>query len=89
MQREKDFISHSVFQGHYRFCDALSLLGQQMKALQANEKGQNLCRDSPEGIKDLIQQHEKLKKQMEEIKGNSLSTLRESQNQSSIFCDSN
>ncbi|KAJ7320569.1 hypothetical protein JRQ81_020080 [Phrynocephalus forsythii] len=55
--------------GHYRFCDALSLLGQTMKALQANEKGQDLCRDSPEGIKDLIQQHEKLKKQMEEIKG--------------------
>uniref|UniRef100_A0ABM5FXV1 RING-type E3 ubiquitin transferase n=1 Tax=Pogona vitticeps TaxID=103695 RepID=A0ABM5FXV1_9SAUR len=54
--------------GHYRFCDALSLLGQHARALQANEKGQELCKDSPEGIKDLIQQHEKLKKQMEEIK---------------------
>ncbi|KAL8190532.1 UNVERIFIED_CONTAM: hypothetical protein K2H54_055395 [Gekko kuhli] len=55
--------------GHYRFCDALSLLGEHKKALEANERGQELCSDSPEGIKDLIQQHEKLKKQMEEIRG--------------------
>ncbi|XP_042315992.1 E3 ubiquitin-protein ligase TTC3 isoform X2 [Sceloporus undulatus] len=55
--------------GHYRFCDALSLLGEHTKALQANEKGQELCRDNPEGINDLTQQHEKLKKQMEEIRG--------------------
>ncbi|XP_054829131.1 E3 ubiquitin-protein ligase TTC3 [Eublepharis macularius] len=55
--------------GHYRFCDALSLLGEHRKALEANEKGQELCSSSPEGIKDLIQQHEKLKKQTEEIQG--------------------
>ncbi|XP_060626325.2 E3 ubiquitin-protein ligase TTC3 [Anolis sagrei] len=55
--------------GHYRFCDALSLLGENAKALQANEKGQELCKDSPEGIKDLTQQHEKLKKQIGDIRG--------------------
>ncbi|XP_077198783.1 E3 ubiquitin-protein ligase TTC3 [Paroedura picta] len=55
--------------GHYRFCDALSLLGEHKKALEANERGQQLCSNSPEGIKDLTQQHEKLKKQMEEIRG--------------------
>ncbi|XP_066477268.1 E3 ubiquitin-protein ligase TTC3 isoform X2 [Tiliqua scincoides] len=55
--------------GHYRFCDALSLLGEHRKALEANERGQELCRNNPEGIKDLTQQHDKLKKQMEEIRG--------------------
>ncbi|XP_062982703.1 E3 ubiquitin-protein ligase TTC3 isoform X1 [Elgaria multicarinata webbii] len=54
--------------GHYRFCDALSLMGKLKEALQANERGQELCRDNPEGIKDLIQQHEKLKMQIEEIR---------------------
>ncbi|XP_048351643.1 E3 ubiquitin-protein ligase TTC3 isoform X2 [Sphaerodactylus townsendi] len=55
--------------GHYRYCDALTLLGEHRKALEANERGQELCSESPEGIKDLIQQHEKLKKQMEDIRG--------------------
>nr|XP_056714474.1 E3 ubiquitin-protein ligase TTC3 [Euleptes europaea] len=55
--------------GHYRYCDALSLLGEHRKALEANERGQELCSNSPEGIKDLTQQHEKLKKPMEEIRG--------------------
>ncbi|XP_060090251.1 E3 ubiquitin-protein ligase TTC3 [Heteronotia binoei] len=55
--------------GHYRFCVALSLLGEHKKALEANESGQQLCSSSPEGIKDLIQQHEKLKKQMDESRG--------------------
>ncbi|XP_062833223.1 E3 ubiquitin-protein ligase TTC3 isoform X3 [Anolis carolinensis] len=55
--------------GHYRFCDALSLLGENTKALQANEKGQELCKESPEGIKDLTQQHEKLRKQIGDIRG--------------------
>ncbi|XP_070606507.1 E3 ubiquitin-protein ligase TTC3 isoform X2 [Erythrolamprus reginae] len=54
--------------GHYRFCDALSFLGEHRKALKANEKGQDLCRENPEGMKSLIEQHEKLKKQMEEAR---------------------
>lgn len=57
-------------QGHYRFCDALSFLGEHRKALEANERGQDLCRDNPEGMKGLIEQHEKLKNQMEEARGN-------------------
>ncbi|XP_034297822.1 E3 ubiquitin-protein ligase TTC3 isoform X2 [Pantherophis guttatus] len=55
--------------GHYRFCDALSFLGEHRKALEANERGQDLCRDNPEGMKGLIEQHEKLKNQMEEARG--------------------
>ncbi|CAI5772569.1 E3 ubiquitin-protein ligase TTC3 isoform X1 [Podarcis lilfordi] len=55
--------------GHYRFCDSLYLLGEHKKALEANEKGQELCRNNPEGIKDLIQQHEKFKKQIDEMRG--------------------
>uniref|UniRef100_A0A670KA14 RING-type E3 ubiquitin transferase n=1 Tax=Podarcis muralis TaxID=64176 RepID=A0A670KA14_PODMU len=50
------------------------LLGEHKKALEANEKGQELCRNNPEGIKDLIQQHEKFKKQIDEMRGN-LSSL--------------
>ncbi|KAM3837204.1 E3 ubiquitin-protein ligase TTC3 isoform 3-T3 [Vipera latastei] len=55
--------------GHYRFCDALSFLGEHRKALEANERGQDLCRENPEGMKGLIEQHEKLKNQMEEARG--------------------
>ncbi|XP_063161434.1 E3 ubiquitin-protein ligase TTC3 isoform X2 [Candoia aspera] len=55
--------------GHYRFCDALSFLDEHRKALEANKRGQDLCRENPKGIKGLIEQHEKLKKQMEEARG--------------------
>ncbi|KAM6448322.1 E3 ubiquitin-protein ligase TTC3 isoform 2-T4 [Liasis olivaceus] len=55
--------------GHYRFCDALSFLGEHRKALEANERGQDLCKENPEGVKGLIEQYEKLKKQMEEARG--------------------
>ncbi|XP_013911713.1 PREDICTED: E3 ubiquitin-protein ligase TTC3 isoform X2 [Thamnophis sirtalis] len=55
--------------GHYRFCDALSFLGEHRKALEANERGQVLCRENPEGVKGLIEQHEKLKNQMEDARG--------------------
>ncbi|KAG8136523.1 hypothetical protein E2320_005099 [Naja naja] len=54
--------------GHYRFCDALSFLGEHRKALEANERGQDQCRENPEGLKGLIEQHEKLKNQMEEAR---------------------
>ncbi|XP_051006239.1 E3 ubiquitin-protein ligase TTC3 [Acomys russatus] len=55
--------------GHYRYCDALSMLGEHDWALQANIKAQKLCKNDPEGIKDLIQQHVKLQKQIEDLQG--------------------
>nr|KAF6384050.1 tetratricopeptide repeat domain 3 [Pipistrellus kuhlii] len=55
--------------GHYRYCAALSLLGEYDWALQANIKAQKLCKSDPEGINDLIQQHAKLQKQMEDLQG--------------------
>ncbi|KAL6072533.1 hypothetical protein STEG23_030777, partial [Scotinomys teguina] len=55
--------------GHYRYCDALSMLGEYDWALQANIKAQKLCRNDPEGIKDLMQQHVKLQKQIEDLQG--------------------
>ncbi|XP_028656057.1 E3 ubiquitin-protein ligase TTC3 [Erpetoichthys calabaricus] len=55
--------------GHYRMCDALFLLGEYQKALQANEKAQDLCRDSSEGIQELIQQSARFRCEMQKIKG--------------------
>ncbi|XP_035300171.1 E3 ubiquitin-protein ligase TTC3 isoform X5 [Cricetulus griseus] len=55
--------------GHYRYCDALCMLGEYDWALQANIKAQKLCKNDPEGIKDLIQQHVKLQKQIEDLQG--------------------
>ncbi|XP_068403166.1 E3 ubiquitin-protein ligase TTC3 isoform X7 [Eschrichtius robustus] len=55
--------------GHYRYCAALSMLGEYDWALQANIKAQKLCKNDPEGIKDLIQQHVKLQKQIEDLQG--------------------
>ncbi|CAO2632456.1 E3 ubiquitin-protein ligase TTC3 [Lemmus lemmus] len=55
--------------GHYRYCDALSMLGEYDWALQANIKAQKLCKNDPEGIKDLTQQHIKLQKQIEDLQG--------------------
>ncbi|XP_068931133.1 E3 ubiquitin-protein ligase TTC3 isoform X6 [Petaurus breviceps papuanus] len=55
--------------GHYRFCDALSMLGEHSWALEANERAQHLCRNYPDGMKDLTQQNVKLQKQVEELRG--------------------
>ncbi|EMP27852.1 E3 ubiquitin-protein ligase TTC3 [Chelonia mydas] len=55
--------------GHYRFCEALSLLGEHEWALEANERAQELCKNIPERVKDLILQNTKLRKEMDEIKG--------------------
>ncbi|XP_039713662.1 E3 ubiquitin-protein ligase TTC3 isoform X3 [Pteropus medius] len=55
--------------GHYRYCAALCMLGEHDWALQANIKAQKLCKNDPEGIKDLIQQHVKLQKQIEDLQG--------------------
>ncbi|XP_009702284.1 PREDICTED: E3 ubiquitin-protein ligase TTC3-like, partial [Cariama cristata] len=53
--------------GHYHFCKALSLLGEHELALEANERAQELCKNILDGLKDLIQQNDKLKKTLEEI----------------------
>ncbi|XP_047462561.1 E3 ubiquitin-protein ligase TTC3 isoform X2 [Mugil cephalus] len=45
--------------GHYRYCEALFLLGEVRKALEANNTAQKLCKDDTEGAKDLEQQHQK------------------------------
>ncbi|XP_075627949.1 E3 ubiquitin-protein ligase TTC3 isoform X3 [Balearica regulorum gibbericeps] len=55
--------------GHYHFCKALSLLGEHELALEANERAQELCKNIRDGLKDLIQQNDKLKKTLEEING--------------------
>ncbi|XP_054255541.1 E3 ubiquitin-protein ligase TTC3 [Indicator indicator] len=55
--------------GHYHFCKALSLLGEHKLALKANEKAQELCKNILDGLKDLIQQNEILKKALEEANG--------------------
>ncbi|XP_010147561.1 PREDICTED: E3 ubiquitin-protein ligase TTC3, partial [Eurypyga helias] len=55
--------------GHYHFCKALSLLGEHELALEANERAQQLCKNILDGLKDLIQQNEKLKKTLEKIHG--------------------
>ncbi|PKU39976.1 e3 ubiquitin-protein ligase ttc3 [Limosa lapponica baueri] len=57
--------------GHYHFCKALSLLGEHELALEANERAQELCKNILDGLKDLIQQNDKLKKTLEEINGQS------------------
>ncbi|XP_028902372.1 E3 ubiquitin-protein ligase TTC3 isoform X1 [Ornithorhynchus anatinus] len=69
-------LKHNWPKGHYRFCDALSMMGEHEQALEANEKAQKLCRNNPEGMKDLIQQNIKLRKEMEEIKGAKQSKFR-------------
>ncbi|ETE73451.1 E3 ubiquitin-protein ligase TTC3, partial [Ophiophagus hannah] len=64
----ESYYCDNCMMGHYRFCDALSFLGEHRKALEANERGQDQCRENPEGMKGLIEQHEKLKNQMEEAR---------------------
>ncbi|XP_055425912.1 E3 ubiquitin-protein ligase TTC3 isoform X5 [Bubalus kerabau] len=69
--------------GHYRYCAALSMLGEYDWALQANIKAQKLCKNDPEGIKDLIQQHIKLQKQIEDLQGQTPAS-----NPVKAFCES-
>ncbi|XP_045080202.1 E3 ubiquitin-protein ligase TTC3 isoform X3 [Coregonus clupeaformis] len=51
--------------GHYRYCEALFLLGEHKRAVAANEWAQTLCKADPEGMKDLLQQHTKFNIEME------------------------
>lgn len=46
----------ACFQGHYRFCEALFMLGFVRYAIEANKAAQELCKDDHEGMKDLEQQ---------------------------------
>ncbi|KAM4797926.1 E3 ubiquitin-protein ligase TTC3-like [Urocitellus parryii] len=45
------------------------MLGEYDWALEANIKAQKLCKNDPEGIKDLIHQHVKLQKHIEDRQG--------------------
>nr|XP_057942129.1 E3 ubiquitin-protein ligase TTC3 [Doryrhamphus excisus]XP_057942130.1 E3 ubiquitin-protein ligase TTC3 [Doryrhamphus excisus]XP_057942132.1 E3 ubiquitin-protein ligase TTC3 [Doryrhamphus excisus] len=53
--------------GHYRYCEALFLLGEVNMAITANKSAQSLCKNDYEGVKDLAQQHQKF---MSETMGN-------------------
>ncbi|XP_054611276.1 E3 ubiquitin-protein ligase TTC3 isoform X2 [Dunckerocampus dactyliophorus] len=53
--------------GHYRYCEALFLLGEVNMAITANKSARNLCKNDYEGVKDLAQQHQKF---MSETLGN-------------------
>ncbi|XP_063249276.1 E3 ubiquitin-protein ligase TTC3 isoform X5 [Prinia subflava] len=52
--------------GHYHYCRALALLGRADLALEANERAQQLCQDGPEGLRELVQQRDKLRKSLQE-----------------------
>lgn len=65
----------SVFQGHYRFCDALFYLGEHQKALLANHQAQKVCGADMEGVKDLLQQYERFQTELQESKGNGRSFI--------------
>ncbi|MED6264888.1 hypothetical protein CHARACLAT_019769, partial [Characodon lateralis] len=49
------------FQGHYRYCEALFCMGETNLALEANSTAKSLCKDNPEGLRDLDQQYLKFK----------------------------
>ncbi|XP_020496201.2 E3 ubiquitin-protein ligase TTC3 [Labrus bergylta] len=53
--------------GHYRFCEALSLLGERKLAIEANKLGRHLCGSDQEGYKDLEQQYQKFVTEMGEV----------------------
>ncbi|XP_014111143.1 PREDICTED: E3 ubiquitin-protein ligase TTC3 isoform X1 [Pseudopodoces humilis] len=55
--------------GHHHYCKALALLGEAEHALEANKKAQELCQKDPQGLKELLQQNETLKKSLQEIHG--------------------
>lgn len=50
-------MSVDLFQGHYRFCDALFFLGARDKAIESNSTAQTYCSADPEGMRDLQQQY--------------------------------
>ncbi|KAM9846522.1 E3 ubiquitin-protein ligase TTC3 isoform 2-T2 [Aulostomus maculatus] len=52
--------------GHYRYCEALFLLGEVKMAVEANISARNLCKNDSEGLRDLEQQHQRFVTQMGE-----------------------
>lgn len=57
-----------MFQGHYRFCDALFFLGASDKAVEGNITAQSYCSDDPEGMRDLQQQYSRFMTEISEGK---------------------
>uniref|UniRef100_UPI0037E877C5 E3 ubiquitin-protein ligase TTC3 isoform X2 n=1 Tax=Semicossyphus pulcher TaxID=241346 RepID=UPI0037E877C5 len=53
--------------GHYRYCEALYLLGELKMAIDANKSAQQICRGTQEGIRDLEQQHLKFVHEVEQV----------------------
>ncbi|MEQ2212586.1 hypothetical protein XENOCAPTIV_001810, partial [Xenoophorus captivus] len=47
--------------GHYRYCEALFCMGETNLALEAHSTAKSLCKDNPEGLRDLDQQYLKFK----------------------------
>ncbi|KAM4727125.1 E3 ubiquitin-protein ligase TTC3 [Anableps anableps] len=47
--------------GHYRYCEALFCLGATDLAFEAHSTAKSLCKDNPEGLRDLDQQYLKFK----------------------------
>ncbi|XP_075710717.1 E3 ubiquitin-protein ligase TTC3 isoform X2 [Rhinoderma darwinii] len=68
--------------GHYRFSEALYLLGETEHAVSSNEKAQELCRLCPEGIRDLIQQHARFIKHMEAAESEGIKVKKNSKKKS-------
>ncbi|XP_062263048.1 E3 ubiquitin-protein ligase TTC3 [Platichthys flesus] len=55
--------------GHYRYCDALFSMGEFKRAIEANCSAQSLCKDDPEGFKELEQQQLKFIQAIKDLKG--------------------
>ncbi|XP_074389991.1 E3 ubiquitin-protein ligase TTC3 isoform X2 [Zonotrichia albicollis] len=47
--------------GHHHYCKALALLGKAELALAANARAQELCQGSPEGLRELLTQSQRLR----------------------------
>ncbi|XP_078512990.1 E3 ubiquitin-protein ligase TTC3 isoform X2 [Lissotriton helveticus] len=62
-------LQQTWYKGHYRFCDALFVIGDFQRALAANEKAQILCQMDPDGVKELSQQNLKFRKAIENKQG--------------------
>ncbi|XP_062289741.1 E3 ubiquitin-protein ligase TTC3 [Scomber scombrus] len=52
-------IKPSWAKGHYRFCEALFLLGKVEMAIEKNVSAQRLCKGNQEGLRELEHQHRK------------------------------
>ncbi|XP_077402807.1 E3 ubiquitin-protein ligase TTC3 isoform X2 [Vanacampus margaritifer] len=56
--------------GHYRYCEALFLLGEVDWAFSANVSAQSLCKHDREGLKDLEQQFQKFTSDVRKCRAN-------------------